>query len=106
MVADVRIEANLLGSSIVTIKFILQMHNQKLFYLGNEGHISQILAFQNVDLKYGLKIQVKVLKYNICNDAIRWRMSNSINVILVIFTLAVTVSDILRFEVFDLEYLG
>ena len=53
-----------------------------------------------------LKIEVKVAANNIHYDAIRWRISTSIKVLALIFTLALTVFVMLMFQLFDLEYLG
>ena len=47
---------------------------------------------QNIQLKsLALKIEVKVIGYNIYSYAIRWRISTYIKVRTVIFALAVTV---------------
>ena len=46
------------------------------------------------------------MEYNIHSDAIGWRISTSTKVIAWNFTLALTVSEILKFEMSDLENLG
>ena len=52
-------------------------------------------------------IKVKVTEYNISNGAIGWRIPTSIKVDRVhILTQCATVSEILRFEMVDLENLG
>ena len=43
------------------------------------------------------------MKYNIHNDAIRWRISNAINVKERILTLALTVFDMLTFQMLNIE---
>ena len=62
--------------------------------------VSKILTFECLTLK------IKVIKYNTRSDAMRWQMPTCLRVIASIFTLALTVSEILRFEMFDLENLG
>ena len=42
-------------------------------------------------------------KCNVRNDAIRWQISMSMKVTVRIFALALTVSEILTLEMFDLE---
>ena len=51
-------------------------------------------------------MKVKVMKHNIHNDAIRWQKSKSIKVILCIFSLALTIFEVLTFGIFYLENLG
>ena len=48
----------------------------------------------------------KVRELNIYNGAIRWRISTSVKVIRCIFVIALTVSEILMFQMSDLENLG
>ena len=45
------------------------------------------------------------MEYNIGSDAIRWRTLTCIKLITQIFTLALTVFEVLTFEMFDLEIL-
>ena len=52
-----------------------------------------------------LKTLVKVTEYNMCNVAIRWEISMSMQVIFCIFALALSVCKILTFQSFDLENL-
>ena len=53
-----------------------------------------------------LLMKVKVTRYNINNGAVRWRISESVKVIRRIFVPALTVSEILRFQIFALDNLG
>ena len=55
---------------------------------------------------FDLENKVKVTEYNICSDAIRWRIPTSIKVAALVFILTVSVSEILRFNIFDLENVG
>ena len=51
-------------------------------------------------------MEVKVTEYNVRNGAIRWRISTSVRVIRRIFAIALTVSDILMFQMCDLGNLS
>ena len=46
------------------------------------------------------------MEYNFHNGLIRWQISQSIKIIFNIFALALTVSEIVMFEIFDLEKVG
>ena len=43
------------------------------------------------------------MEYTVHSEGIRWTIKKSANVIRYIFALALTVSDILRIHIFDLE---
>ena len=45
-------------------------------------------------------------EYNMCNDGIRWQISTSKKIILHIFVLALAISEIFTFQMFDLENLS
>ena len=49
-----------------------------------------------------LKMQGKIMEYSIRNGPVRWQISTCINFILDNFSLALTVFEILTFEIFDL----
>ena len=53
-----------------------------------------------------VKTYFRVPGYNTCNDAIRLQILPSINATNRICVLALTVSDIVAFKMFDLEYVG
>ena len=49
---------------------------------------------------------VKVMEYKFCNGVLRWQMSNTTEVVPRIFVPALTVSDILTFQLFDPQKVG
>ena len=53
-----------------------------------------------------LKIWEMVTEYNIQDSPVRWQISTCINFIFGHFSLALTVFEILIFEIFDLEKVG
>ena len=53
-----------------------------------------------------LKMKVEVTKYNIHNDAIRWRISTSVRAMWRIVLKALTVCEILTFQILYIEDLG
>ena len=46
------------------------------------------------------------MEYNFRNDAIRWQISKSIKVVRSIFALALTFSEMLTFQMFNLQKVG
>ena len=50
-----------------------------------------------------LKVKVKVTDYNVHSGAIRWRISTSVKDVRGIFATVLTVSEILTFQMCDLE---
>ena len=73
------------------------------------GHLLPVAIFYNkcmTTIRLILQTKVKVTDYNIQNDVIRWRISTSLNVIGLIFATALTVSEILTFQVCDIETIG
>ena len=66
--------------------------------------ISNILHTNRTYVKnLTLKMKVKVMQYNIRNGAIPWQISTSVKVIWCIFAIALAVSEILMFQICDLE---
>ena len=50
-----------------------------------------------------LNVEVKATEYDIRSDTIAWRLPTSEKVVACVFTLNLAVTEILRFEMFDLE---
>ena len=63
--------------------------------------VFEILTFQ----VFGLHNIGQVTECNINNDAARWRILISTGVIMLIFTLALIISEILTFKNVDLDHL-
>ena len=69
-------------------------------------HFSSVYLSNSQLESLTLKIYGKIMEYIIRNDLVRWQISTCINFIFEHFPLALTVFEILTFEIFDLKKLG
>ena len=83
------------------------MANIKIYKSHPMDFCTSFINFTDINVSFFyLQKQVKVTEYNFCNDAIRLQIAKSIKVVQCIFLLALTISEILTFQMFDLLKLG
>ena len=83
----------------------IRLHITDFLSHGNSNDLNfRTFTCQNWQLEnFTFKIYGNVTEYNIRNGPVRWQISACINFILEHLSLALTVFDILTFEIFDLE---